>query len=148
MKEKFAELLTLFDKKCSEESKIFDTLWVNDQRAWVWQVDEDTLFVRLNQSNINDQMLVICGVLRDKESIKRLKSLHKEALRDLLTSQDGNDFGRRMIKAVQEAFIHVDEHVIVLTKMGDEAQDDIKIFFLPQTTKRTTLLSALLKIAE
>ena len=148
MKEKFAELLTLFDKKCSEESKIFDTLWVNDQRAWVWQVDEDTLFVRLNQSNINDQMLVICGVLRDKESVKRLKSLHKEALRDLLTSQDGNDFGRRMIKAVQEAFIHVDEHVIVLTKMGDEAQDDIKIFFLPQTTKRTTLLSALLKIAE
>ena len=148
MKEKFAELLTLFDKKCSEESKIFDTLWVNDQRAWVWQVDEDTLFVRLNQSNINDQMLVICGVLRDKESVKRLKSLHKEALRDLLTSQDGNDFGRRMIKAVQEAFIHVDEHVIVLTKMGDEGQDDIKIFFLPQTTKRTTLLSALLKIAE
>ena len=114
----------------------------------MWRVDEDTLFIRFNQSNIDDQMLVICGVLRDKESIKRLKSLHKEALRDLLTCQDGNDFGRRMIKAVQESFIHVDEHVIVLTKMGDDAQDDMKIFFLPQTTKRTTLLSALLKIAE
>jgi hypothetical protein len=140
MKEKVAELLGLFEEKCTPENRIFKTLWVNDQRAWVWLIDEDTLFIRFNQYSTDGQKVFMIGVLREKEAVRHLKALHQKALKDLLITKDGRKFDQRMVNAVQEVFVYVDEHVIV----RGNAQDDMKIFFLPADARRDNLITCAL----
>ncbi len=103
------DLIKLFNEKCTEETRVFRTLWLGHESARLWEIDQDTVVIRLDRTQDN-QMVSTIGLLKNQDAIARLKRAYDDALKDYRLRNDAI-FARKMIRAIKKEFIHVDQYI-------------------------------------